>query len=124
MNIIVPAAPQQLAIQTARLAVRLEDGVTIFNISDILRCEADSNYCHIYLRDAPKLTISKTLGHIMKSLPESTFIRVHQSHLVNISSIKHFGNAGITLDDGSTVPVSKRRRTELLSAFSRIATFL
>ena len=117
-------APQPLTVQKAKLAVRLDDGVTFFNISDILRCEADSNYCHIHLRDASKFILSKTLGQIMDSLPGTAFIRVHQSHVINISSIKHFGNAAITLDDGSVVPVSRRRRAELLHALGRVAKFL
>ena len=119
-----PVKREMLRATRQKLAVRLEDGITLINITDIVRCEADSNYCHIYMKDDRKLVVSKTLLHIMRSLPASVFVRVHQSHTVNLSAITQLGRDGLVLGSGAMVPVSKRRRSDLLRALERIATFL
>ncbi|MGE7775214.1 LytR/AlgR family response regulator transcription factor [Chitinophaga sp. NPDC101104] len=53
----------------------------------------------------------KSLADIEKMLPETEFIRVHQSYLVNLRHIKTYYKRGeIQLSCGICVPVSARRR--------------
>ena len=51
------------------------------------------------------------------------FLRVHQSHLVNIKYVKAFikSDGGyLILKDRKTVPVSVRKRTEVIEALNTI----
>jgi len=84
---------------------------------DILRCEADSNYTMVYLSDKSKILVSKTLQEFESQLAAYGFFRVHHKHLINLAHFKQYlkGSGGhAVLSDGSTVPVSVRRKSDFL----------
>ena len=65
--------------------------------------------------------VSKTLKFYADLLKEVGFLRVHQSHLINIKYIKEFikSDGGyLILTDNSSVPVSVRKRNEVLVALN------
>jgi two-component system, LytTR family, response regulator len=67
--------------------------------------------------------VSKTLKDYEEMLSDYFFFRTHQSHLININHIVSFEkNDGgyLKMADGSPVPVSKRKREELLELFNNI----
>ena len=56
-------------------------------------------------------------------LKELGFIRTHQSHLVNLQYIKEFikSDGGyLMLKNGSNIPVSMRKRAEVVETISTI----
>ncbi|MBI1306687.1 MAG: response regulator [Bacteroidetes bacterium] len=102
------------------IALPNADGLDFIEIRDIVRCEADSNYTHVYLTNE-KLLISRTLKDIEKLLPAEQFFRVHQSHLINLRHIRKYvrGKTGyILLKDGTSIPVSRDRKMDFLKQFS------
>ncbi len=102
--------PVQLRL---RIAVHSGDSILLLRISDIIRCEASSNYCIIHSKGGRKTVVSKTLKHISGVLPASGFARVHQSHLISIGTISEVFTDHIVLDCGAKIPVSRSRRREL-----------
>lgn len=100
-----------------RLAVHTQEKIQIINIDEIIRIEADSNYCFIYLLYEPKILVSKTLKEYEKILDPNAFIRVHQSHLIQINLIKAFiktDGGYVLMQDNTKVPVSVRKKSKLL----------
>lgn len=90
---------------------------------DIVHCEASCNYCIIYTKDGQKITLSKTLKTVQSSLPEELFIRIHQSFLVNkieISQIKHNGEAVVALKNGVKLAFAVGRKREILARFKQL----
>lgn len=88
---------------------------------EIIRCQADVNYTHIFLRDGRKLTVAKTLKEYESILKDHGFFRVHNSHLINLREVKFYnkGKGGfLILKDGSEVEVASRRKEELLKKFN------
>ncbi len=88
---------------------------------EIIRCQADVNYTHIFLRDGRKLTVAKTLKEYESMLTDHGFFRVHNSHLINLREVKFYnkGKGGfLILKDGSEVEVASRRKEELLRKFN------
>ncbi len=84
---------------------------------DIVRCESDRNYTWFHLRSKEKLLSSYTLGSYEEFLAESEFIRVHRSHIVNIKHVRACDVEGLlTMNDGTVIEVSRRRRTEVVGA--------
>ena len=84
---------------------------------DIIHCKSDNNYTTFYFSDASKILVSKTLKYYADMLKEVGFLRVHQSHLINIKYIKEFikSDGGyLILTDESNIPVSVRKRQEIL----------
>jgi len=97
-----------------QLVVSSKQGEHRFAIADIVRCEADSNYTHIYLTNQKKYLASKTLSDVEHMLSEAKFIRVHKSHLVNMSHVANLTHQiELTMKDNSRVPVSRRRVAEV-----------
>jgi len=102
-----------------KLALSTLEGVFFFHPSQIVRLEGESNYTRFYFTDQRPLVISHTLKDYEDILAEHDFIRVHKSHLVNKSFIKHFDKEGyLRLTDGSQISVSRRRRDEVLKGLS------
>ncbi len=93
------------------------EGLEFIEASQIIRCESSSNYCFIHRSGEKPLLISKTLKEVEGILSHHGFYRVHQSHLVNIRSIKKYlkGKAGsLVLKDDSVIPVSRNKKGDFL----------
>ena len=113
---------QQTAMQPSskpdKISLHTAEKIIVVNIEDIIRCKSDNNYTTFHFINGTKILVSKTLKYYTDLLKEVNFIRVHQSHLVNIKYIKEFikSDGGyLLLKDRSNVPVSVRKRNEVLS---------
>lgn len=106
-----------------KIVLKTQESIHIVKLSDIIRCEADHNYCTFYLNNGKNILISRNLGEYEELLSGLFFFRTHQSHLININYIlsfeKHEGGY-LKMADGSSVPVSKRKKDELLGLFSKL----
>ncbi len=94
-------------------------GTEYVEVHDIVRCQADVNYTHVFLKDARKITLAKTLKEFETLLSHQGFFRIHNSHLVNLREVRMYnkGKGGfLILKDGSEVEVATRRKEELLRA--------
>jgi two-component system LytT family response regulator len=93
-------------------------------LSEIIRLESLSNYTRFHLTDGKQLVVSKTMGEYEELLLQNNFFRIHRSHIINLSYLRHFhknSEAWVEMKDGSKVEVSDRRRKELterLQSFS------
>ncbi len=95
------------------IALSLSDKIEFVEVSSIIRCESDSNYTTFYLKNGEKLLVSKTLKEFEELLSPYGFLRVHQSHLINLKEIKSYikSDGGyIRMKDGATVSISRQRR--------------
>lgn len=106
-----------------KLALNTLDKLHIVNISDIVRCESDVNYTQFFFSNGNKLLVTKTLKDFEDLLSEHQFIRVHQSHLVNVNFIKEFvkGDGGyLVMTDKTSVPVSTRKRNTVVEMLNSL----
>ncbi|WP_353723193.1 LytTR family transcriptional regulator DNA-binding domain-containing protein [Dyadobacter sp. 676] len=82
----------------------------------MIRCESDNNYTTFYLVGGENLVICKPIFFYDDLLKQYGFIRCHQSHLVNKTSIKswkrEFGDF-LLLTDGSEIPVARSKKEEI-----------
>jgi two-component system, LytTR family, response regulator len=107
-----------------RIALHTMDRIHLVSVSDIIRCEADGNYTMFYIKNRAALLVAKTLKEYDKLLSGDTFMRVHQSHLVNLDEIRAYVKTDggyIVMNDGNNVAVSTRKRPEVLKRLDRIA---
>jgi two-component system LytT family response regulator len=104
--------------RSTKIGLASQDKVDFVETSQIIRCEADNNYTHIFLDNQKKMTISKTLKEFEELLSDYGFIRLHQSHLVNSAFIQsYYKNDGgyIKLNDGTTIPISRTKKNEIIA---------
>lgn len=99
-----------------KIVLKTAESIHLVLLQNITRCEADCNYTKIFFDNQPKLLISKPLKHFEDILIDFGFVRVHQSHLVNINHVvrvdKKDGGV-LVFADKTQVPISVRKREQL-----------
>lgn len=89
-------------------------------VSQIIRCEADSNYTHFYLNNSTVFTSSRTLKEYEYILSEHQFIRIHKSHIINRNYVERITNDQVlVLKNNSTFDISRRRIAEVKKALNK-----
>ena len=95
------------------------EGFEVIKAENIMRLQGNGNFTDVYLENGQKKMICRFLKHFSEIL-SFPFVRVHKSHIVNISFIKSYqkGNGGcVTLTDGSEIDVSPNYKEEFLKIF-------
>lgn len=103
----------------------LKDADAVYRVAvkDISRCQSETNYTTFFLNDGRQLIISKTLKEYDKLLSEYGFLRVHQSHLINLHQFDHYARRDggeLHMKDGSVLPVAVRKKDMLMTALAQI----
>ncbi|ALU74356.1 LytR/AlgR family response regulator transcription factor [Tenacibaculum finnmarkense] len=114
---------KQPNLRPKKISLNTTDKIVVVNLDDIVRCKSDNNYTEFFFIDGQHLLVSKTLKYFADMLKEFNFIRIHQSHLVNIQYIKEFikSDGGyLVLKNKITVPVSVRKRNEVITLLGKI----
>jgi two-component system LytT family response regulator len=110
------AEPHKIVLSTS-------EKIHIIETDQIIRCESDNYYTNFFLADGKKILVSKTLKENEQLLSDHNFIRPHKSHLVNVKYIKGFlrSDGGyIELTDGSRIPVSRRKREQIIEVITHL----
>ncbi|MBL7953251.1 MAG: response regulator transcription factor [Flavobacteriales bacterium] len=126
----VAATPSRTTMGTTQVRKALQERITIptaegFHVlspGEIIRCESDGNYTGFHLADGEKVLASRTMKEFDAQLEPHGFMRVHLSHLVNMAQVKmylHRDGGTLLLANGQEVPVSHRRRQEVIEALGR-----
>lgn len=89
----------------------------VVSLNDIVFCKSSNSTTTFYLSNNQEITVSISIKEFEKRLAENGFFRTHQSYLVNMRHIQKMNKANacqLTLTKGFEVPVSTRKRKELL----------
>jgi two-component system LytT family response regulator len=106
-----------------KISLHTLDKIIIVNLDDIIRCESDSNNTMFHLQDGRKIFVTKTLKYFGDMLKPYGFLRVHQSHLVNLQCISAFiktDGGYLMLKNGKSVPVSVRKKPEVIEILDQM----
>jgi two-component system LytT family response regulator len=109
--------------ENRKIALRTATNMHFVNLSDIIRCQSEKNYTQFFLLSGEVVTVSKTLKEFEELFGKYHFIRVHQSHLVNMQHIRKFAKADggvLIMSDNSEVPVSLRKREEFMKTVNEL----
>lgn len=102
------------------LFVKTIDAIHVVEKKSIRYLQAQGNYTLIYTVDR-KICSSKTLKHFEQILKGRSFIRSHQSYLVNIFHVDKFSygsSSRLILLSGKTIPVSRSKKSAILCSFN------
>ncbi|GAA4275785.1 LytR/AlgR family response regulator transcription factor [Aquimarina mytili] len=114
------SAPEQ---KPDKISLHTLDKIIIVGLDDIIRCESDSNNTIFYLQDGQKIFVTKTLKYFADMLKHYQFLRVHQSHLVNLQCISAFiktDGGYLMLKNGENIPVSVRKKNEVMEILDQL----
>ena len=100
------------------IAIPSLNGVDFIPIDEIMYCEADNNYTNIFLKDASKHVVSKSLKVVEEMFENHSFIRIHHSYIVNMSHVKKYVKTDggyVIMSNTKQLSVSRARKDELLN---------
>ncbi len=100
-----------LQVLEDRIFVRHNGKMVKLLLQDILYIVAERNYCNIVTSNGKYLVVC-TLKSLEKELPESHFVRVHRSYVVNISKLDVLADTHLEISR-NVIPVSRTHK-ELL----------
>jgi len=107
----------QPATAVQRIALPTMQGLEFVPVDSIISCSSSNNYTEFFLADKKRLLVSRTLKEIEDMLADHLFLRVHNSHVVNLNAILRYikGEGGyLAMSDGSIVDVSRSKKEILL----------
>lgn len=116
-TVIPENPPVAKSDQIQKLAIPCEDGLELVSFDQIIRCQAERSYCTFFLNENRKILVSKPMKEFEEILLDHGFLKVHKSTIINLNYIQKFvrgKNGHLIMTDLSVVPVSIRKRGELL----------
>jgi two-component system LytT family response regulator len=101
------------------IALSSIDEIRFVGLDQIIRLEADNNYTVFHLEGGEKVMVSNTLKVYEDALLEHAFLRVHNSHIINLGKVAKYlkGKGGIAvMSDGTYIEISPRKKEQFLKA--------
>ncbi len=114
---------QSIDPKKKRLVLKTLESVHVVDLKNIIRCEADRNYTTFYLLTGNKIVISKTLKEFESLLSNYNFMRIQQSHLINLDYVERYDkiNGGhVVMQDNSQIPLSPSKRDFFFKSLENI----
>jgi DNA-binding LytR/AlgR family response regulator len=110
---------EQIEANTEFLFLKSEYKIRRINFDDILYIEGLKDYVKVYIRNDPKPILSLTSLKLLDGkLPESKFMRVHRSFIVNLNRIETIERSRIVF--GKTyIPVSDQYKDKFQEFLNR-----
>ncbi|MCZ4243590.1 LytR/AlgR family response regulator transcription factor [Pedobacter punctiformis] len=105
-----------------RIALKSLEYIEIVDTEDIMYCQSDKGYTTFYLKDSREILVSKGLKEYEAMLIPLGFLRCHQSYLINFQYVKKYYREGfLQMQNNEKIPVSNRKREELLKHLQNIS---
>ncbi len=86
------------------------------SVSNIIYVESMSEYLKIYEvgETMPKVVLS-SFRKLQEKLPESVFVRVHKSYLVNLARVSEVSGGTLCMEGGKVIPIGDSYRASLMN---------
>lgn len=114
---VLDRAAERLQHQKPTLLITVDGMPVKIGIDDILYAEVFSHSVVIHTTHGNYTTVA-TIGKFSESLGKD-FCRCHRSYLVNLARIRQVQKTELILENGETVPVSRRMAVSVTEAFFR-----
>ncbi len=103
------------------IALPVLDGMEVRRRDDIIRIQGERNYSTVIFARDPALMLSRPLGDYAAVLGDAGFVRVHRSHIVNLTHVRRVvrgKGAHLIMSNGDVVVVSDSYRDDLFARLS------
>lgn len=104
------------------ITLSLADGFEFVPMREIIRLEAGGAYTHFFLKEGRKILVSKNLKEFEQLLCDYNFMRVHNSHLINLAEVKKMVKSDggyAVMSDGAQVIISPKKKEEFIQIMLR-----
>lgn len=107
-----------------KISLKTLDSIHIIKVKDIIYCQGEGNYTTFHLLNKEEIVVSKNLREYEELLPNTLFLRTHQSFLVNSQHILRYDkrdNHGLICTDRHHIPVSTRKKEFVLKFLKNLS---
>jgi two-component system LytT family response regulator len=114
-----------------KIAVPTSNGFELITVECLIRCQADDNYTYLFVKNNGTVLACSILKVVEAQLRcFSFFMRVHNSHLVNLNEVLKYcrgrKDGRLVMSDGSSVDISRHIKKLLLkklqsNSFEKVA---
>lgn len=106
-----------------KIVLKTVDDIHVVRLNDVFQATSDSNYTRFHLIGGTELLVSQPLKSFEKRLEGSGFMRVHQSHLVNMEHIATFKKktATLVMSNQVSIPVSQSKKQDVIAYLSKLS---
>lgn len=104
--------------QKQKICIPSLKGFQVVPLSDILYCEASSNYTNFHFANRSLICASRPIHEYEDLLADAHFVRVHKSIVINLEHVKEYirGEGGtVVLSNGHRVEVSRRKKDAFIT---------
>ncbi len=109
---------QKLMSHDATLSIVYDHVPMKLPLAQIVLLENQLHRVHIRLTDGHSYTINQKLSELQEKLaPYASFLRCHQSYIVNLDFVKELEDACFLMCDGQRVPISRAYYKPCKSAY-------
>jgi len=105
-----------------KIVLKTEHNIYVVSVSDVIHCESDGNYTSVYIKDDKKIVVSKIIKEFEELLKQNNFLRIHQSHLINLNYLSSYDkqNSYVTMTNNIKLPVSVRKKNTLIDLLDKL----
>ena len=93
------------------------EGLQMVPVDSVISCASEGNCTVFFLKDQKKIIVSRILKEIEEMPEDDSFVRVHNSYIINLNEIEKYirGEDGyLIMSDRSHVDVSRSRKENLM----------
>lgn len=103
-----------ITVATSRgIEIPSSDGLIYLSQPKIIRLQANGAYTHFYLENNEEHIVSYNIKKYEDKLDGELFMRVHKSHIINLSKVKKFQRLNgyfALMTDGSKIEIARRHK--------------
>ena len=77
-------------LQQDKIKFNIYNGFIMVSPADIVYCEAEKNYCNIYLLNGKKEFVTSQLAEVEKKLAENSFVKISRSAIINLNYLETY----------------------------------
>lgn len=106
-----------------KICLATSDGIEFINTNEIVYCKANGSYTDFTLTDNSKIIVSKHLKEYENLLQDQSFMRVHNSYLINLKEVKKYikSDGGyIIMSNNEHVSISPKKKDLFLISMKTI----
>lgn len=109
--------------QNKKVVLRTAEAMHLVGIDEILYCKSDNSYTSFFLKDRKEITVSKSIKEFAEMFSDYSFMRPHQSYLVNLQGIVKIDKTDggfIIMQNGAEIPISSRRKQAIFEELDKL----
>lgn len=89
------------------ISIKADHKTTLVRTSSIVMIESEGEYVRLNLDNKVKIVTLFRLKNMEDMLPESDFLRIHRSYIVNLNHVAGYTKGRAFLDNGEYIPIGE-----------------